>query len=101
VEATKHGKGIGRKKENNLPLATASRKVGGPGNTLRSRLIIDSVSGRHIWKCVTLNGTAEDRLARHMLSDCKSCGLTMADTWESASQFVIKNGISHKFNLEK
>jgi hypothetical protein len=56
-------------KENKTPLATASGKVGGPGNTLRSRLIIDNDNGRRIRKCGTLNGTAEDRLVRYLLSD--------------------------------
>jgi hypothetical protein len=43
-------KALEEMKENNTPLAAASRKVGGPGNTLRSSLIIDSVRGRHIRK---------------------------------------------------
>jgi hypothetical protein len=101
MEATKHGKGIRRNERKQHATCKCIKKIGGPGNTLRSILIIYSVSGRHIRKCGTLNGTAGDRLVRYLLSDCKACGLTVADVSESAFQFAIKNGVSHKFNLEK
>jgi hypothetical protein len=43
-----------------------------------------------------------DQLVRHLfLMDSKGSGLTVTDVRELAFHFAEKNGLSHKFNLEK
>jgi hypothetical protein len=89
-------------KENKMPLANYSKKCDVPRNTLRSRLTTGSVSNRQLGKGATLNAAVEDKLVRHLLIlDSKGFGLTVTDVRELAFQFAEKNGLCHKFNVEK
>jgi hypothetical protein len=89
-------------KKKNMPLATAANKFGVPKNTLRARLISDSISNRQIGKGARLSGTTEDQLVRHLLLlDSSGFGLTMTDIRELVFKFATMTGLSHIFSLDK
>jgi hypothetical protein len=48
-----------------------------------------------------VNAAIEDQLVHLLLLDSKGFGLTVIDVKGLAFRFAEKNGLNHKFNLEK